>query len=321
MLLASPVQRVIEIVRSKQHDTIEASNNGPALVGIMKEHAWRLLEPPPQLFEIPDGASNEIRDVVEAFGAHCIAIHDSAKQAVGLPDDEDDWNAMVEEFRSMPGAWTTDPESSDSEKPEPATVTSKAKGKWVMRASTFARYPSQSMAQMLRSRSLLRATGKGAAHASRGSKVECVSCLEDRPAITSAHLACQHWYCDECFVALILNAMSSENQWPPQCCRLELPRDLTLRYLSTNQAKQFGEKEEEYSTPAKDRWYCSYPACGQWFKPQNQGTDVICTHCTHKMCPHCRGPAHNAKTECRQDVNLAALKKEAELEGWVSTLR
>ena len=145
---------------------------------------------------------------------------------------------------------------------------------------------------------------------------ECSSCFDDMPKSSAIDLECQHNYCSECFLQLVSTSMQNENYWPPRCCLQEIPRNKILRNLSHEQVIEFGAKESEYSTPAKDRWYCTRPSCLKCFKPIDHHSWVQCPFCSFRMCKFCRAKLHNRGDRCPQDEALQATLAEAELEGW-----
>ena len=147
---------------------------------------------------------------------------------------------------------------------------------------------------------------------------ECASCFDDVPEGSSVDLSCKHSYCPECFSQHIITSMQNENLWPPRCCLQPIPRNSILRHLSKEQVLEFGTKEREYSTPAKDRWYCLQPTCTKWFEPNVGASWTQCPHCKFKMCSLCRGKTHSGTERCPQDRNLQATLEEAEMQGWRS---
>ena len=145
---------------------------------------------------------------------------------------------------------------------------------------------------------------------------DCASCFDDVPQESSVKLTCQHSYCPPCFTQLVLTAMRNENFFPPRCCLQHIPRKKILQHLSRSQVLEYGFREKEYSTPAKDRWYCR--KCGKWFEPIIHTSWTQCSHCKYQMCLVCRGEVHFGTERCPQDRNLQATLEEAEFQGWKS---
>ena len=146
---------------------------------------------------------------------------------------------------------------------------------------------------------------------------ECVGCFDHVRAFRRLKLPCDHEYCSACFTRLITTAMGSESLWPPKCCDLAISHDTVVKKLSMTQRTRFMLKEKEFSTPAKDRWYCTRTSCAKWFEPKNEGDDwVKCPHCRYRMCRCCRHERHSPGTWCPDDGDLQATIRTADLNGW-----
>ena len=96
---------------------------------------------------------------------------------------------------------------------------------------------------------------------------ECTSCLDESLEKSSYHLPCNHWYCLECFRALVTTAMENESQYPPKCCLTAIPPATIIKALSRRGRHQYKLKAAEWTTLPTERRYCPSPNCGKWLAP------------------------------------------------------
>jgi hypothetical protein len=150
--------------------------------------------------------------------------------------------------------------------------------------------------------------------------VECTSCFEEFPKPETAKLPCTHSYCKPCLTTLVTTALQNEQSYPPKCCLTEIPLQIVLLPLNTQQREAYREKAAEYLTPATERWYCPNASCLKWIAPgkiqPKRHLNQKCPHCATKICSICRGTAHSRSTDCPQDFGLEATISLAEQEGW-----
>ncbi|KAL9038691.1 MAG: hypothetical protein Q9214_005179, partial [Letrouitia sp. 1 TL-2023] len=116
----------------------------------------------------------------------------------------------------------------------------------------------------------------------------------------------------------------NEQQFPPKCCLLEIPRSLIKRHLLESELVAFDEKALEYSVAIGNRYYCARPECTKWIDTKRvkmHDRALQCPHCSFKMCMLCRGPEHGTGQDCPEDFGLNATLKEAEREGYTCGAR
>lgn len=148
---------------------------------------------------------------------------------------------------------------------------------------------------------------------------ECISCFDDISKNSIIRAPCRHQYCKVCFSQLVNNSIQNEQQFPPKCCLLEIPRGLIKKHLSETELAAFDEKALEYSVAIGSRYYCARPECTKWIdtkRAKMHDRALKCPHCSFKMCTLCRGPEHGTGQDCPEDFGLHATLKQAEREGW-----
>lgn len=148
---------------------------------------------------------------------------------------------------------------------------------------------------------------------------ECIGCFDDISKNNIIRAPCRHQYCKACFSRLINNSIQNEQQFPPKCCLLEIPRALVKRHLLETELTAFDEKALEYSVAIGSRYYCARPECTKWIdtkRAKMHDSALQCPHCSFKMCTLCRGLEHGTGQDCPEDFGLNATLKQAEREGW-----
>ena len=300
---------------------------------------WQSLDIPLELRLVQIGTPQEVCKVIREFWQQCEAIKASTRSLGNFTSGVQQSIKGADNYRdSSETAGATSTFSEDCVSVESTTAVASVierDGKDTI-ASTGSKpmvYTCPSNAQGLSFSTFLTKLVKGKATSKRdrnhgnstdiprrkASKTrECASCWDTILQGHSIDLVCQHSYCPQCFVQLIVIAMQNENLWPPRCCLEAIPRKQILRQLSNTQVLELGMKEKEYSTPAKDRWYCAQATCGKWFVPIKHVSWTKCPHCKYQMCLNCRGKLHPGIERCPYDRDLQATLEEAELRGWMT---
>jgi hypothetical protein len=126
-------------------------------------------------------------------------------------------------------------------------------------------------------------------------------------------LRCEHRYCHPCFSKLVSISMKHENIFPPKCCLGEIPIKTILTNLSRVQVDEYKLKEEEYSTPVANRWYCPSTTCAKWIHPTkltHSRDTQRCPHCHVIICATCRGLTHGRNGRCPRNFKTNSAPKE-----------
>lgn len=102
---------------------------------------------------------------------------------------------------------------------------------------------------------------------------------------------------------------------PFQCCRRDVPVELSADLLSPEFRVRYGLLVLELSTP--NPLYCSSPTCGAFLPPANaDGPDLVeCSSCFNNTCRHCRAPYHPG-IECPADTATQEARALATARGW-----
>jgi hypothetical protein len=312
---------------------------------------WRLSDAPAALFQVDRYFADEVKQVVEDFHRRCQEITAKARllkhgALEAVPE------SLVRDS-SSPHCRTESNETAVSSEPSDVLSSTQSAAKSsitsVSRTSSLVRSQSITTDKQLASGgtgnlvsggvtieepvtkssrgAMLRKLFKGKASIRSATSdilststsiatVECASCFDDTPSREAVSLACTHYYCSECFITMIQTSMQNESFWPPKCCLQEIPRPKIIKQLPDEILKEFSVKEREYTTPTKDRWYCTQPECGKWFEGRKVGGLTKCPHCNGEMCVFCRGEKHKVGEHCAQDKGQRLLEEEAILEGW-----
>ena len=106
---------------------------------------------------------------------------------------------------------------------------------------------------------------------------------------------CDHYYCNNCLVALVKAFTHDESLFPLSCCHDPIPVAEVLPTLSLKLRSLFEQKNAEFSVFAGDRLYCSNTNCCI-FLGSSEGrlsdSGIECPHCHVNTCPLCKGLAH-----------------------------
>ncbi|KAK3713036.1 hypothetical protein LTR37_008721 [Vermiconidia calcicola] len=86
----------------------------------------------------------------------------------------------------------------------------------------------------------------------------CIACTETDTQLIRPCRTCESDYCVECLVDMFISATIDRTRMPPHCCHL-IQIHTIIGHLSTDQAKAYRAKFEEWITPVKT--YCPSPTC------------------------------------------------------------
>lgn len=140
---------------------------------------------------------------------------------------------------------------------------------------------------------------------------------------------CDTAYCTKCIMDMFVKACKDFSRMPPRCCT-QIQLHVARPYLTIEQAAEFREKYEEWSTP--NPVYCPVPTCSAFISTRilqraektNKGKQrvdsvigtptspvIACPKCNADICTNCREVAHNG-TMCNKlafgvDDDTAAL--------------
>jgi len=128
---------------------------------------------------------------------------------------------------------------------------------------------------------------------------------------------CGHEYCGDCISALFRAAMTDETLYPPQCCKVRIPIESCLRFLSDQLLAQFAAKRTELDTPASERAYCHLPTCSTFIPPTAiRDAVALCLRCSALTCTTCKKAAHLLSDCPDDDPAVQSLLALAHAEGW-----
>lgn len=146
----------------------------------------------------------------------------------------------------------------------------------------------------------------------------CTCCYDDFFHKDLVRLDCQHSYCKPCFHRLVLNALKTEDRWPPRCCVSPIDHKTCLKNISKPVAAIYKEKRQEYSTPFADRYYCPALDCGLYVPPHRINAPYRRAKCKnkHQSCMDCRRPAHLDAVNCDKNQDMDLVQIMALHEGW-----
>ncbi|POS81063.1 IBR domain-containing protein [Diaporthe helianthi] len=152
-------------------------------------------------------------------------------------------------------------------------------------------------------------------HRHKTTRSTCLCCYDQRAAIK---LSCQHAYCKECFRQLVLNAVQSEQYWPPKCCGRPINDIICLKSIPRRLRGVYKYKKYEYSVPADQRYYCPWPDCGVFVPEDKDNTPYCRARCKrkHVTCKKCLGFAHLDPVYCPQNRDMEVVIKMAFEHGW-----
>lgn len=142
---------------------------------------------------------------------------------------------------------------------------------------------------------------------------DCIACGDAVPSSECFSSICSHSYCCDCLGALFTASFTDESLFPPRCCKLKIPIDLTTKYLPPNLVTEYQAKEIEYGTP--NRTYCHGATCSTFIPPAFiEGDTATCPGCGNGTCVLCKGQSH--AHECPADTATQEVLRIASLNGW-----
>jgi E3 ubiquitin-protein ligase RNF144 len=144
-------------------------------------------------------------------------------------------------------------------------------------------------------------------------RFQCCACMEMRLKKHTVTLACGHEYCRICHVSLFRNAIADPTLFPPQCCGVPLPLDMSLPLLPGDLVKKFDLKAEELATP--NPTHCSNADCAEFIRSQEIEGDVgTCPFCGEETCVQCKSKSHEGF--CQSDPEVQRLMDAAKRSRW-----
>ncbi|KAI1457900.1 hypothetical protein F4805DRAFT_467167 [Annulohypoxylon moriforme] len=124
---------------------------------------------------------------------------------------------------------------------------------------------------------------------------------------------CEHEFCQICLDRLFQVASENELQFPPRCCRQEIPLEPNEKFLSPWVIRHFRVKAAEFTDPK--RTYCHRPTCSAFIPAFLCKSNLAqCQVCFARTCTFCKGKYHNG--DCPFDKGLLQVLKLAKKEGW-----
>lgn len=142
------------------------------------------------------------------------------------------------------------------------------------------------------------------------------SCIACGDAVLSGEFfqgICSHSYCRECLGALFTASFTDESLFPPRCCKLNIPIELTKQHLPPDLVMEYHAKKIEYGTP--NRTYCHEATCSTFIPPASiEGDTATCPGCGNGTCVLCKGQSH--KHECPADTATQEVLRIASQNGW-----
>jgi hypothetical protein len=162
--------------------------------------------------------------------------------------------------------------------------------------------------------------------------ITCTICCErfarDQEQTSIAYpCQCEAAYCTSCLKNMFVKACKDVSRMPPRCCN-QIQLHWARPYLTKQEAAEFRQKYEEWSTP--NPLYCPVPTCSTFIsnrllkQKRDRRVDslvgpptapnVSCPECDTDICTSCRQLAH-ADSVCAQltfgvDKEMAALLKD-----------
>lgn len=151
-----------------------------------------------------------------------------------------------------------------------------------------------------------------ASRTSESHQGHCVSCQEMKEIVS---VPCGHLYCPDCIRRLFTDATIDETNFPPRCCRSQIPVSLVSHFLGSRLTTRFEEKAIEIGTA--NRTYCSGPSCAAFIAPHRiHGTTGTCPMlgCGTRTCVLCNRAAHEG--QCPRDNQFDETIRLAREVGW-----
>lgn len=143
--------------------------------------------------------------------------------------------------------------------------------------------------------------------------VNCIACGDAVSSNKVIRCPCSHSYCCDCLGALFRASFTDESLFPPRCCRLNIPVELTQKHLPTDLVAEYQAKHIEYGTP--NRTYCHRATCSTFIPPASiRGDAAKCPACEHGTCVICKGQSH--ANECPADTATQEALRIASENGW-----
>lgn len=204
------------------------------------------------------GASKDRHIARQFMNSDCATpSNDFESQKAGL-DDETLAKLQIlcvsglEEYYSIDGTGTTDPENEQAES-----------SAWAARRS---RQP----------RSKLR---------------QCVACGEETEFFNVARVPCQHEYCRSCLEALYKASITDESLFPPRCCRKPIDLGIARIFLNSDLVQLYERKTIEFETPNRTYCYSAI-CSAFINESHIDGSVATCPNCEWTTCTNCKGRAH-----------------------------
>ena len=97
----------------------------------------------------------------------------------------------------------------------------------------------------------------------------CIACTEADIQLIRPCRTCETDYCVDCLVDMFVSATHEADRMPPHCCHL-IQIHTILAQLTSDQAKAYRAKFEEYITPVKT--YCPSPTCSAFISEKRVPT-------------------------------------------------
>lgn len=115
-----------------------------------------------------------------------------------------------------------------------------------------------------------------------------------------------------------MNALQSEDNWPPKCCASPIDHNICLKNTPRSLASVYKQKRQEYSVPINERYYCPKPDCGLFVPTDRIDAPFRRARCKakHVTCMDCLAPAHADATQCPNNLDMELVQRMARQHGW-----
>lgn len=117
---------------------------------------------------------------------------------------------------------------------------------------------------------------------------------------------------------MVLNAVQSEQDWPPKCCGTTIDHATCLKNIPRTLGAVYKQKQHEYSVPIGQRYYCPVPDCGLFVLVDKANTPYRRARCKakHVTCIDCLAAAHKDAAQCPRNRDMELVTRMAVQEGW-----
>lgn len=150
---------------------------------------------------------------------------------------------------------------------------------------------------------------------------DCASCGDNLAIDELVKASCEHCYCKDCFGNFIEASLETNDNFPPNCCKIPISFNTVAGNVSTAVFERYSTEQSKIKNATA--LYCGIQGCGVRIEKDSiKEFRATCVACRKDTCTKCRGEfsrkvdGKNVGHLCKKDKAREEVLALAEQEGW-----